>query len=229
MNSKRKLYIGNTCLCGINISLRNIIEIGVKPTIEAITTDIAASLYNTQLFGNYLVNYLFVTGNIFDLPNNSAIGKTYTLLLIDAINKSIESKGKDTVGIALEESFFQSLRTECEAPFMCDSFYAGNLKQVSRHTYGIQIKSFKLAGITLPFLRQQDSNGRDRTISESNDDGILVIIQKGEPIPIGGLEINLTLEHNYIPDSSLVRTSLASRSNTIELGKIHSIPERECI
>jgi hypothetical protein len=57
----------------IEICLCNIIDIGLNPVIQKITTIIAASLANTGLFGNYAVDSLFVLGNVFALPHESAI------------------------------------------------------------------------------------------------------------------------------------------------------------
>ncbi|KAI7884750.1 uncharacterized protein EV154DRAFT_522106 [Mucor mucedo] len=211
------LNIGYKCCCSIDICLRDIIEFGLKPVIEGIATVVTASLSNTKLFGNFTVNFLFVMGNVFNLRHDSAIYKTYALLLHDAINQGIESKGRDTTGIVLEESFFRTSQTKSwENPFMSDSFYEGNVKQVSKYTYGIQIKQLQVAGVALPFLEWERSDDSDKTIKAFKDD-MFVIIQKGQPIPKDGFVINLTLCSGYKPIHSLVEDSVANRSNTIDL------------
>ncbi|KAG2195210.1 hypothetical protein INT47_006741 [Mucor saturninus] len=194
------LNIGYKCCCSIDICLRDIIEFGLKPVIEGIATVVTASLSNTKLFGNFTVNLLFVMGNVFNLRYDSAIYKTYALLLNDAINRGIESKGRDTTGIVLEESSFRTSQTKSwETPFMKDSFYEGNV-----------------AGVALPYLQWKRSDGGDKTIKAFKDD-MFVIIQKGQPIPKDGFVINLTLRSGYEQIHSPVEKSMVKRSNTIDL------------
>lgn len=220
MDCTRKLIISDECNCHIDICFKNLIEFGLRPAIEKTAIVIAASLSNTKLLGLYLVDLMFVIGNVFALPSDSAMQKSITAMLQDAIMRGIESKGKDTKGIVLKESFFQTLQTESwQNPFMCDSFCDGNLSQVSRYTYGIRIESLRVAGLDHPFLYWKNYDGKEKDIVACEDD-VFVILQKGQPIPTAGLVIKLDLcsggEDPYYPD---VESKILNMSNTINLGK----------
>jgi hypothetical protein len=67
MDGKKSIRISDLCDCSILISLRNIIDISLRPIIQNITTDITASLTNTNLFEKYEVDFVFIIGNIFAL------------------------------------------------------------------------------------------------------------------------------------------------------------------
>lgn len=68
--------------------LRDIIDNGLKPAIQDIMTIIIASV--TDIFGNYAVDFLFIMGNIFNLPQDSPIYTAHTIMLQEAFESSIQ-------------------------------------------------------------------------------------------------------------------------------------------
>lgn len=141
MDKKKQITISNTCDCNIHLSLRNIIAFGITPVIQTITTIIAASVANTDLFGNYAVDFLFILGNVFALAQHSSLYTAYTMILQNLSEESIELKEKDTQGVTFWESLIQLLQPVMhEKPYMYESFSIGCLHQVSRETYGVTIK-----------------------------------------------------------------------------------------
>lgn len=92
MDAKTRINLGNTCECSIHVSLCNIIDTGLKLAIQNITTTIAASIANTDLFGKYEVDFLFILGNIFTIAPSSPLYTTYIMILQEAFEGSIAMK-----------------------------------------------------------------------------------------------------------------------------------------
>lgn len=190
MNFETELRISNECTCAIRICFRNIVEIGLKPVLQNIATIIAASLTKNALFGKYEVDFLFVLGNAFSMFVSSILYTAYNVLLQDAITIDIESKGNDTQGIVLHESFDQLLHPVTRSkPYMYNRFITGTLTQVSGGTYGVRFQTTKHATKFIPF---SCLNCNDITL---NDGSFSVIIQKGQPIPITGLKLQYSVDY----------------------------------
>ncbi|KAG2213114.1 hypothetical protein INT47_011263 [Mucor saturninus] len=123
MDKIQQIKLSHTCDCTFDLSLRTTIEVGLKPVVEGITDTIAASLTNDDLFGNYVVDFLFILTELFpfvyDCPNYTA----FTRILKEAMDSSIQSKEKDTPVYVLEESLCQLIQPAIDKqPFMYDSF-----------------------------------------------------------------------------------------------------------
>ncbi|KAI7888041.1 uncharacterized protein EV154DRAFT_324303 [Mucor mucedo] len=202
MKFKNNFNIGNDCDCKTVLFLRNIIEIGLKPVLQNIATIIASSMNNATLFSNYELDYLFVIGNVFDLPYKSAIYYTYIKLVQEAINISIESKEKDTKGIVLHESFRHLLEqvTTHKKPYMFDRFSIGTLGQVFRETYGIRFLTWRISSY-IPFSCTDFNEDGKNTLVENGS--FLVVVQKGQPVPITGLALEFELYFKERLDDSL--------------------------
>ncbi|KAG2193498.1 hypothetical protein INT47_005023 [Mucor saturninus] len=195
MDAKKEMDISNTCSCSMSLSLRNIIDVGLRPIIQKITTITAAALTNTELFRFYEVSYLFILGNPFSLSPNSIIYKMYSVLIQEAIDNSIESKEKDTQGFVLLESFDQLLiPVTHNKPYMFHNFISGKLAQVAGETYGIRLNEFRYQFYP-PFYRiKRDGYQETKLAFESS---YLVVLQKGQEIPITGLDIRLGLDSTF--------------------------------
>lgn len=190
MNGKTELNINNQCACTISLFHRNMVEIGLHPVLQNLATTIAASLTNTALFGNYDVEFLFVLGNPLGMFYNSFLHTTYNMLLQNAIQIAIETKEEETQGIVIRESFSQLLKpVTCNKPYMYDRFITGTMNQVSQNTYGIRfhpVNSDENNQISFSCISCNQDGGKDRII---DDGSFLVILQRGQPIPITGLTI----------------------------------------
>ncbi|KAG2201453.1 hypothetical protein INT47_001502 [Mucor saturninus] len=179
MDSKHEFKVSDECSCKITLLLRDIIENGIKPVIQDITTTIAASMANTELFGHYEVGSLFILGNPFSLSKCSPLYAAYTMIVQKEISIAMELKEKDINGFVLQESFCQLLEpVTLTRPYMYDRFIRGVLTVVSNETYGIH-----MLGDSRP-LRPKCAKRSDTV---AKDGEYLVFLQKGEPIPKTGL------------------------------------------
>ncbi|KAI7894261.1 uncharacterized protein EV154DRAFT_478509 [Mucor mucedo] len=180
MNSKIQLNINSKCACSISIFLRDIIEVALMSVIENVATIIAASLTNKRLFGNYVANYIFVSGDPFNLSYGSKTHTTYTMLLQKSIDNAVQFKEKDTISFALGVSLYQLLQlVKHTKPYMFEHFIFGRLCQVSSETYALRIKQRYLERY-LPFI----AISRDDDIKNTmrGDSSYVVFIQKGKPV-----------------------------------------------
>lgn len=197
MDEQKCTSISNTCQCSIQMSLRNTIDTGIKPALQMITDTIAASIVNTDLFGNYDVDYLFVLEEIFGLPYDSLLGITFIKLIQESIDSSIELKEKDTQGYFLKESIDQLLKPMKEAkPYMYDSFIKGDLHQVSSETYALAIgpDTYEEHGeISLTRKHCKD----DTTFTVKGVSSAIVIIEKGQIIPNTGLIVSFNIDTEF--------------------------------
>ncbi|KAI7891357.1 uncharacterized protein EV154DRAFT_222753 [Mucor mucedo] len=203
MDSKIQLDINTKCGCNISIFLRDIIEIGLMSVIEGVTTDILASLDNTELFGNYVPNYIFVFGNPFNLAQGSKIHIAYTMLMQKAIDDGVYIKETDTKTFVVGEFIFQLLGMflSGKKPYMFDRFVTGTLCRVSSNTYGMRISS--LNGF-IPLTLLNGDGDIKNTIAD--DGSYMVFIQKGKPVPTKGLIIQIIEEDKILQLESSTST-----------------------
>ncbi|KAI7894239.1 uncharacterized protein EV154DRAFT_498989 [Mucor mucedo] len=143
-------------------------------------TIIAASLTNKNLFGNYVANHIFVTGDPFNLSYGSKIHTTYSMLLQKAIDDAVCFKEKDTMTFVLGESLWQLLELVTHTkPFMYGNFINGTLCQVSSESYALRVKELNTFSY-FPFFRI-DRYGDIKNILKG-DGSYFVFIQKGKPV-----------------------------------------------
>lgn len=210
MNIKEKIKISNTCNCSIQLSLRDIIDIGIKPDTQNITTIIAASLVNTNLFGNYAVDFVFILENPYTMAQDSPIHAAYKRILQEAIDGSIALKERDTQGIVLRENLCQLLQPVTrERSLMYDSFSFGNLQQVSRETYGIRIVDIRNSRTSQIIYNPALSRVNDKgDVIKALRGETMVVLQKGQPIPNKGLIIRF---HSELKDIKMDQLTLGNK------------------
>ncbi|KAG2209182.1 hypothetical protein INT47_005474 [Mucor saturninus] len=199
MDDKTKIMLGEECGCSIHVTARNIIEMGVKSVLQKMTTKIAASLTNINLFGKYEVNFVFIMGDIFNLERNPIMYTIYGQLLQEAYNESIAMKGKDASGFIIQKDIFQLLQPiMAKKPFMYDSFTIGSLYLTARETYGMYVSSFAEKDRLSydPQLCDVDTKGAHGEDSNMT----IIVLQKGQCIPNTGLDIDLDLIFKKSPE-----------------------------
>lgn len=192
MDDKTKIMLGEECGCSIYVTARNIIEMGVKSVLQKMTTKIAASLTNINLFGKYEVNFVFIMGDIFNLERNPIMHTIYRRLLQEAYNESIAMKGKDASGFIIQKDIFQLLQPiKTKKPFMYDSFTIGSLYLTARETYGMYVSGFTEKDRLSydPQLCDVDTKGAHGEDSNMT----MIVLQKGQCIPNTGIDIDLDL------------------------------------
>lgn len=213
LDNKKHIKIGTNCNCRIQTSLRHIIDIGLKPALENITTIIAASIENTELFGKYNVKYLFLLEEMFALKYHCPLYNAYTRLLQHTIEDSLEFKEKDLQAFVLKESIYRLMQPENhKQPCMYDRFVTGNLQQASSETYGIRIVEPPPPSQSNFFLTSQSykSNG---TITIRGGSSAIVVLQKGQMVPDTGVIVQFGIE--YV---NLIKENVAKRY-FLNLGK----------
>lgn len=130
------ISINDTCECSINVTLRSIIDNGLNPILKNITTIIAGSVVNKNLFGYYTVDHLFVLGNIFNLKQESLIFTKYINILQHKLVDSFELKEKFCKIFILKETLYQILQPIIEKKqYIYESFIDGIPDQVFTNTY----------------------------------------------------------------------------------------------
>ncbi|KAI7866797.1 uncharacterized protein EV154DRAFT_153714 [Mucor mucedo] len=194
MDHKKSVNISSTCDCCIQMSLRDTIDIGIKPTIQNLTDTIAASIVNTDLFGNYVIDHVFVFEELFGLPYDTPLGTAYIKVIQESLDNSMELKEKDTQGYFLKESVYQLLKPiKGTKPYMYDSFIMGDLQQVSSETYALYIGSdtYEEHGqVSLTWKHPKDGT----TVTVKGDTSAIVIIEKGQRIPNTGVFVHFDIE-----------------------------------
>ncbi|KAG2195820.1 hypothetical protein INT47_010030 [Mucor saturninus] len=176
------------------MSLRNTIDIGIKPTIQNLTDTIAASIVNTDLFGNYVIDHVFVLEELFGLPYDTPLGMVYIKVIQESLDNSIALKEKDTQGYFLKESVYQLLKPiKGTKPYMYDSFIKGDLQQVSSETYALYIGSdtYEEHGqVSLTWKHPKDG----KTVTVKGNASAIVILEKGQIIPNTGVFVHFDIE-----------------------------------
>ncbi|KAG2211006.1 hypothetical protein INT47_000166 [Mucor saturninus] len=122
------------CDCSIIIDPQNIVDIGMKSVIQDIATTMAGSLTNTKLFGNYEVDFLFVLGNVSNIPHNSMAYIVYSNMLQESVSDSIDLKEKYTEGLVIREPLCELIHfTTNRKPYIYDRFIAVFKKDIKKH------------------------------------------------------------------------------------------------
>lgn len=178
------------CDYSYNLTLRDIIAIGINPILQNIANIIASSLDNTDLFKNYPVTNVFIAGNVFNILEESLLYTAIAFLLQKSLDASILYKERDTVGFVMKESLHQLLHPVIgKRLFLYDSFVLGDLQQISRESYGIYLKPiYSLNNHTSENLLS-DINRKGGVSKIFGNDYATVILQKGQSIPNTGITV----------------------------------------
>lgn len=119
---------------------------------------ISSSLKNQVLFGKFNVDYLFITGNLFELSYNTLLSKTISSMIQEILDNCIEQKELDVSGYVLFKSTNEILRPKIGLRHpLHEIFHKGCLHQVSHENYGLDFYNKKT----------------EKTISVSFRDGIM--------------------------------------------------------
>ncbi|KAI7866798.1 uncharacterized protein EV154DRAFT_532463 [Mucor mucedo] len=194
MDEQKCVKISRTCECHIQMSLRDTIDIGIKPAIQKLTDTVAASLVSTKLFGNYEIDHAFIFEELFGLPYDTPLGMAYIKVVQESLDNSIELKEKDTQGYFLKESVYQILKPiKGTKPYMYDTFIKGDLQQVSSKTYALYVKPNipeECGHVSLTWKHLKDGT----TVTVKRDGSAIIIIEKGQRIPNTGVFVHFDIE-----------------------------------
>jgi hypothetical protein len=183
LDSEYVIETSKKCRCSIQLSYRDIIDGALKPAIQNITCIISAALINPSLFGRYTVPNLFTIGNPLGTPYNSVSHEAFTKLIQDAFKDNNNNKELDPQCFVLLESIEDILMLKTSSqPYLCKSFSKGVLRQVSRESYGLNVryygsKSKQYYGVGY-YKNSKNSNERKPIEAKHT----IIILKKGQPI-----------------------------------------------
>lgn len=175
------------CSCSIALSIRDLIDIAVKPVFLDIASLVSASLVNLEQFGRYRVDYMFIMGNPFNCDCDSPI---YTLLQQEDIGtvlaRSYEKKEINPRCFVLFKDFYDMIQPKIgEKHFLFGSFNRGVLHQAVGDTYGLCCRQNNgLPGVNILY----ETDTKPCSIQTVKPDHLVVIVHKGQKILEEGIK-----------------------------------------
>ncbi|KAI7890889.1 uncharacterized protein EV154DRAFT_234782 [Mucor mucedo] len=221
LQQKVHIEFEGNCAYQIDIPYRHIIDIAIEPILRNIATIIAASVVRSDHFQNYVVEHLFVLGTIFNTSRGSDLDKACYLIMQKVLDDSINDKEKDYKGFVLQDPFHhmlnpdlkkqvdldRTLETQKKAPHLFEVVSNGNLEQVARETYAIYVKNVYKDDIIYPgdelrpFLSLVDI-GNERAGVLGGRDAAMIVLQRGQSIPITGLTQKFKMLNDYFKQNA---------------------------
>lgn len=84
------------CSCNIFFSLREIMELALKPAAMEIASVISTTLISSKLFGKYNIGHIFVLKNIFlQSTSGSSFSVAFSQIIKEALEDNNLMKGKN--------------------------------------------------------------------------------------------------------------------------------------
>lgn len=187
---------GSSCNCGIEFSIRDMMQIGIKPAINNIATIISSALLDPDFFGKYIVGHVFVMGTLFDgiLPS-TPINAALRQIILESIQDSNQFKVIEPKCFVLLKSVQELTKpTVGKKPFLNGNFGKGGvLRQLSKETYSFRLFAFdrrdveKNEELTIFYQQQQQQkNGRSnkwKSVHSMYGNCALVVVHLGQIIP----------------------------------------------
>ncbi|KAI7890894.1 uncharacterized protein EV154DRAFT_234836 [Mucor mucedo] len=227
------ISVSELCSCEIQVCLRNIIDIGLKPIIQDIAENITGAVQNTAMFGYYSVEFILVTGNMFTLMYDSPLYGVYTCMLQSEIEHSLEAKKIDTIWLLVLQNYQNQLLKQAvhEKSYIYDEFRTGNLQRVFSKTYITYIRDFRdqFSGeqASKPFLSFVDKNFKSTNFG-GDENTAMILFKAGQSISdtktIIRLKVEFQNENDLNPNSRFALTLVLARLNHTE-----SIKDKEVI
>lgn len=234
MDYKKETISFNDCTCNFSLTLRIIIELGLRPVMYNIATIVSASLTNKELFKYYEVDYIFMLGDPFNLYYNLPMYNAYIVLLQQLIRIAIELKEKDTQGFVIQESLSDLIRPlTLNKPFMYSNFFKGNLHQVLNDTFAVRFLYKKLYGESEDYfyLAWVGSFNDDRSDFVVKDMNFFALFRVDQIIPITGLTTKISFTDEFPPETELLAGNLLlihDMNNFNSSDRISSTGKFEC-
>ncbi|KAG2199462.1 hypothetical protein INT47_011574 [Mucor saturninus] len=182
---KDKIQISDSCMCSVQLSTRDIIEIALKPLMRNIANTVSSSLVNKSMFGNYTtISYLFASVYF-------KYGPEFTLesILAEELKNSIELKEVGTQSYTMLNSFHHLLEVG-QRPYSYTSFLMGRLHQVSNETYGFYVDTVYNPNATLYY-----KNDTANTIRNGH---AAILLKRGQVIDSVGLKKIFYIKQAYV-------------------------------
>ncbi|GAA5795003.1 hypothetical protein HPULCUR_000354 [Helicostylum pulchrum] len=177
VDEKVTIKLSKECKCRIDLSIRDILDVALRPVISDIINTISSTLVNGDLFGKYYVEHQFVLGNLFQLSYNSPLHKKMTSMVQEELDDVVEYRELGLCSFALLKSIDQLLRPKIgNRHSLHEVFHNGCLHQVSRENYGLDFYAKKSQrGIAVSYKDGMMEN----TVDAGN---ISVILRRGQLI-----------------------------------------------
>ncbi|KAG2195969.1 hypothetical protein INT47_007105 [Mucor saturninus] len=173
--------------CHVCLSLRDIIDIGLKPAIQNLANITASSLVDGESFESYEIDYIFIIEDMFGKARYTPLHNVYITILQRLVNSSIELKEKDTTAFILQETINQLMEPVAYMKsYMYNSFTTGIFHQASSATYGLSLQKGNSGSFSV-----YGHNQRSERITVTDEESTIVILKKGQLIPSTGLSCKL--------------------------------------
>jgi hypothetical protein len=213
--------IDKHCNCSLRLSIRNLIDTAVSPTMLNLTSIISASLVNLDYFGNYKIDHLFILGSLFDCAQESLANAAFTKATLQAAEDNIERKEIDVkcfVSLNFRHKMIQPKLNS--KPFFLESLTKGILHQVAKETYVVYITFQNIPtygevteGLPLKILYQTNDL---KNIKISKAGHAMVVVRKGQIIPFEGIKKTVYIVLEYIPTAEYLDALF-----NLEMCKLH--------
>ncbi|KAI9362633.1 hypothetical protein BD770DRAFT_440586 [Pilaira anomala] len=139
MDSVRRMELSRTCSCGVNLSVRDLLNISIKPFLYEMASIISSSLINREYFGNYIkIENIF---SMIHFNRNQQFQRIFANLLKEGINDFNETQQNvDIYSLVLLDVPNQLLQPVVHQKLaVYKSFQVGDLRQISSFNFGINI------------------------------------------------------------------------------------------
>ncbi|KAI7893001.1 uncharacterized protein EV154DRAFT_502968 [Mucor mucedo] len=218
MDKEISVSISNTCNCYFHLTLRMIIDFGMKPVIRNITDRLKGFLITS--LSHYDMANILITGNAFKLTCNTPLFTVYIALL----RKAFDCNKWRIVSILKEDLKQFMLPIIDQKPYLCNIF----TEQVFKYTYALYIISVVKYGQLYP----GDSSGayihteENGTVYGNGLNMALVVVKRGDIVDesLHKSKFCIAFKHtnDYIPTSSYKATLGLVRLLSMEDFDLHS-------
>ncbi|KAI7893000.1 uncharacterized protein EV154DRAFT_502962 [Mucor mucedo] len=222
MDKEISVSINNTCNCYFHLTLRMIIDFGMKPVIRNITDRLKGFLITS--LSSYDMANILITGNAFKLTCNTALFTVYIAL----VRRAFYGNRWSIVSVLNQDPQELSDPIIDQKLDMCEIFATGMMSKVFKYTYALCIKSV----VKDKQLYSGNSSGAYITTKEHStvygDDlnMAFVVTKRGDNISykLNDVQFCIAFKHtnDYIPTSSYKATLGLVRILSIENFDLHS-------
>ncbi|KAI7890070.1 uncharacterized protein EV154DRAFT_262152 [Mucor mucedo] len=180
----KKIETSKTCGCGIHVSIRNMIEEGLKPALQNVAAVMTSSVTNKNLFGIYQVDHFFVMDDTLATSKGSLFCPVFYNLLQEAIENSIKSKRLNSQMFIIREKLHELLQPVISKTcLLYNTLIHGSSRIASEDTYAIYMSGSNNVGLHV--------YGDGYKYNEKNyvggKEGALIVLRKGQLLPHTGI------------------------------------------
>ncbi|KAI9362671.1 hypothetical protein BD770DRAFT_381534 [Pilaira anomala] len=175
MDNVRRMELSHTCHCAVNLSVRSILDISIRPFMYEMASLISSSIINRDYFGKYNeIEHIF---SMIHFNRNQRFHPILVNLLKEELNDFNNDEKHSWVLLEVPNQLLQPVVHQRLVVYK--SFQVGDLKQISNSNYGFLIDIYRLRyGGIEPLYRDQ----RYYTGSTFENSTLFIFLEKGDII-----------------------------------------------